>query len=62
MRLDPELARQARAEEMKEILKPRGPGQRTVYKKVPRAKATEAGRKPVKVKWVDINKGDEINK
>ena len=33
-----------------------------VYKKVPmeeRWKST--GSKPIKVKWVDINKGDEIN-
>ena len=51
--LDPEMVREARAEEMKEFDKHK------VYDKVPISQCWQAtGRKPIGVRWVDINKGD----
>jgi hypothetical protein len=54
--LDPDLVRKARAEEMDEIRK------HGVYKKVKRGIAWEAtGKAPIKVRWVDVNKGDKTH-
>ncbi len=51
--LDPSLVRKARIEEMEEVRK------HTVYHKVPLEKCWEAtGKRPMKVRWVDLNKGD----
>ena len=54
--LDPILVRKARMEEMKYFRSMQ------VYEIVPIAEWIEAtGRKPIAVRWVDINKGDRIN-
>jgi hypothetical protein len=54
--LDPEKVREARVEEMKEFVK------HTVYEKVPIAQCwSRTGKKPIGVRWVDINKGDQRN-
>ena len=54
MPLDPLLVRRAREEDMKEFNK------HGVYVKVPLRECFErTGKKPIGVKWVDINKGDE---
>lgn len=52
--LDPELVRQARELEIEWFRK------KQVYTKVPRHEAE--GYKVVKCRWVDINKGDSVNK
>ena len=53
--LKPNLVKKARREEMEEFNK------HMVYTKVPVAKAWSAtGKKPIGVRWVDINKGDEF--
>ena len=52
--LDPKLVMKARAEEMGYFCRMR------VYTRVPRAQAfARTGRKPIRVKWVDVNKGSE---
>ena len=52
--LHPQLAKRAREEEMQEFSK------HGVYVKVPVRECLEkTGKKPIGVKWVDINKGDE---
>ena len=52
--LKPQLVKRAREEEMREFSK------HGVYVKVPVKECLErTGRKPIGVKWVDINKGDE---
>ena len=52
--LDPLRVMRAREEEMKEFSK------HGVYVKVPLRECFEkTGKKPIGVKWVDINKGDE---
>ena len=54
MPLDPLLVKRAREEEMKEF------SNHGVYAKVPLRECFErTGKKPIGVKWVDINKGDE---
>jgi hypothetical protein len=54
--LDPVRVREARVEEMKEF------GKHTVYEKVPLAQCwSRTGKKPIGVRWVDINKGDDRN-
>jgi hypothetical protein len=54
--LDPEQVRKARKEEMQEFHKHK------VYVKVPLAQCwSRTGKKPIGVRWVDINKGDERN-
>lgn len=54
--LDPEGVRQARAAEMGHV-KELG-----VYRKVPIKQCWDrTGKRPIAVRWVDINKGDEIN-
>ena len=54
--LKPELVRKARQEEIA-FFRRKG-----VYKKVPAREAYEkTGRSPIRVKWVDVNKGDEEN-
>ena len=54
--LIPGLVRQARREEMEYFKKMR------VYEKVTLAECMKAtGRKPIAVRWVDINKGDTTN-
>ena len=46
----------ARMEEMEEIRK------HGVYKKVPIEKCREkTGKEPISVRWVDVNKGDDVN-
>jgi hypothetical protein len=53
-KLKPNLVKKAREEEMEEFNK------HMVYKKVPLAKAwSSTGKKPIAVRWVDVNKGDE---
>ncbi len=52
--LDPELVREARAEEMKEFKK------HNVYVKVPLSECWAAtGKRPIGARWVDVNKGDD---
>ena len=52
--LDPQQVSAARQEEMKEFQK------HDVYVKVPLAQCwARTGRKPIGVRWIDINKGDE---
>ena len=54
-RLDSELVRKARAEEMKEFAK------YGVYKKVPISDCyAQTGKEPIGVRWVDVNKGDHV--
>jgi hypothetical protein len=54
--LDPSLVMAARIEEMREVKK------HGVYIKVPINTCMETtGKKPIAVRWVDINKGDEVN-
>ena len=54
--LDPEKVTRARQEEMAEFRKHK------VYVKVPLAQCwAQTGKKPIGVRWVDINKGDEEN-
>jgi hypothetical protein len=55
-KLRPELVKQARREEI-EYIKKLG-----VYKKVPKSKChKETGKKPIQVRWIDVNKGDDKN-
>ena len=55
-KLKAEKVRQAREEEMIEVRK------HNVYKKVPIKQCIqETGRGPIGTRWVDINKGDDIN-
>jgi len=54
--LDPKMVERAREEEMGEFRK------HTVYEKVPLAQCwSRTGKKPIGVRWVDINKGDIRN-
>ena len=54
--LDWELVAAARAEEMEEFRK------HEVYVKVPIAKCWgKTGKKPIGVRWVDINEGDQVS-
>jgi len=54
--LDPKMVQRAREEEMCEFRK------HTVYEKVPLAQCwSRTGKKPIGVRWVDINKGDIRN-
>ena len=53
VRLDFKKVREARREEMTYIRK------KGVYKKIRRSEAVALGYKIVKVRWIDINKGDE---
>ena len=54
--LNPERVKKARREEMEEFRK------HGVYNKIPVGRAWEAtGKKPIAVRWVDINKGDDVN-
>ena len=54
--LVPALVRKARMEEMEYFRS------MNVYRKVPIAECIEkTGRKPIAVRWVDINKGDTVN-
>ena len=54
--LDPKLIRQARKEEIIELHK------YEVYEKRPIEECLRVtGKKPVGIRWVDINKGDELN-
>ena len=54
--LDTELVLEARLEELTEVKK------HNVYKKVPIAQCMErTGRRPIGTRWVDINKGDDID-
>ena len=54
--LEPEKARKARKEEIEYIRKT------NLYTKVDRKKATSLGKKVVAVRWIDINKGDDISR
>jgi len=55
-RLEGELVTKARIEELAEFVKHK------VYTKVPLARCYElTGRKPIGVRWVDVNKGDEVH-
>ena len=55
-RLDKELVKKARAEEMKEFAK------YGVYKKVPISECfAKTSKGPIGVRWVDVNKGDDKN-
>ena len=51
--LDPSLVRSAQAEEIAFY------NSEGIYDKVPRAECTGAGLKPISVRWVDTNKGDD---
>jgi hypothetical protein len=54
--LDPRVVKEARKEELVDF------GKRKVYTKVPLAQCLQkTGRMPIGVRWVDINKGDEVN-
>ena len=54
--LDPEMAKEARREEIQEYHK------HGVYRKVPIALCWEkTGTRPIQTKWTDINKGDARN-
>ena len=54
--LDPALVRKARAEEIDDFRQMR------VYKKVLLEKCMKAtGKRPIGVRWIDINKGDAIS-
>ena len=55
-RLDPELVRKARAEEMREF------ANYGVYRKVPLSECYDrTGKEPIGVRWVDVNKGDRTS-
>ena len=55
-RLNKQKIKEARLEEIKQLYKHK------VYKKVPLSQCwEETGKAPIKVKWLDINKGDEEN-
>ena len=55
-RLDPGMAKAARQGEMVEVYK------HDLHTKVPWQQCwDEAGKKPIGVRWVDINKGDALN-
>ena len=49
------MVEQARAEELVGVHKHK------VYEKVPLAQCTQAGKKPIATRWVDVNKGDRVN-
>ena len=54
--LDPELVRKARQEELKYFK------EKNVWNKRPRQEAYQRmGKPPISVKWIDVNKGDDIN-
>ena len=53
--LDPNKVAKARAEEVEYISKT------NLYTKVPRSKAKQCKAKVITVRWIDINKGDNIN-
>ncbi len=54
--LDSELVKLAREEEMEEVRKHK------VYSKVPVQQCLEeTGQMPIGTRWVDINKGDDVN-
>mgnify|MGYP000633015446 CR=1 FL=1 len=53
---DPSLVMAARSEELKELVKP------NVYNQVALSKSWEStGKTLIGVRWVDVNKGDEIH-
>jgi len=55
-KLKPEMVKKARKEEI-EYIKKLG-----VYRKVPISKCLQqTGKKPIQVRWIDVNKGDEKN-
>ena len=55
-RLDPDGVMQARKEEMSEVRK------HGVYVKVPISRCwEETGKAPIGVRWVDVNKGDQVH-
>ena len=52
--LDPNMVRRARQDEIGYFKK------HTVYKRVPHSRCFQcAGKPPIRVRWVDINKGDD---
>ena len=54
--MDPELVKNARQEEIGFFRK------KGVYQKVPVEEAwKKTGKSPIRVKWVDVNKGDDDN-
>ena len=54
--LDPKLIKEARAEDMRELKK------HTAYEKVPLEECWgNAGQDPIGTRWVDVNKGDNVN-
>ena len=54
--LDPDGVRKAREEEIREY------NHHGVYRKVPITQCWErTGKAPIPVRWIDINKGDEVN-
>ena len=54
--LETKLVNSARAEEMEEVRK------HSVYKKVPISQCLqETGQEPIGTRWVDVNKGDDLN-
>jgi len=56
-KLDPILVRAARAEEISQGIR-----KYEVYRKVPISEAIRVtGKKPIGTRWVDVNKGDEVN-
>ena len=55
-KLNKQKIQEARLEEIKQLYKHK------VYKKVPISQCwAETGKAPIKVKWIDINKGDDAN-
>ena len=57
--LDPEKVREARLDELKEIYKVRHTGLPLYEKRKISECLEKTGRRPIPVKWVDVNKGDE---
>ena len=55
-KLDPELVRRAREEEMEEVRKHGLYEKRTIEECM-----RMTGKKPIGVRWVDVNKGDSVN-
>ena len=53
MKLDIEQVKKARYDEITWVR------QKGVYRKIPRAEALERGLKVIRVRWIDINKGDD---
>ena len=53
MKLDLEQVKRARSDEITWVR------QKGVYRKIPRSEALERGLKVIRVRWIDINKGDD---